>query len=68
MQVASIPKSTYEYQVNAIHKMEEKLKELYAVMNEIFTNSNQTYGYRRMQIELKNRGYFFNRKKVRKLM
>lgn len=34
----------------------------------IFRKVNETYGYRRMTAELKNRGYVINHKKVRRLM
>ncbi|EEM56611.1 Transposase [Bacillus thuringiensis serovar monterrey BGSC 4AJ1] len=43
----------------------EKIKEL---IKEIFDEHHDRYGYRRITLELQNRGYLLNHKTIRRLM
>ncbi len=63
--IARIPKSTYFYQLNIkANKDEDLIQEI----KEIFNLNHQKYGYIRITIELRNRGYKINKKKVYRLM
>ena len=46
----------------------DKDKELKAELQAIFTEHKGNYGYRRMTLELRNRGFMVNHKKVQRLM
>lgn len=43
-------------------------KKLEVEIKHIFIENNESYGYRRIASELKNRGYVINHKKVRRIM
>ena len=61
-----MPKATYMYwqkrfdRENPDKELEEKMLEIQEL--------NKDYGYRRMQGELRNRGYVVNKKKVQRIM
>ena len=62
-----MPRSTYYYycqRINQPNKYENLEKEIEQIYNENFGR----YGYRRITLELKNRGYHINHKTVQKLM
>lgn len=60
-------RSTYYYWIKKIRKT-EKYKEIKEEMMEIFHKNKGRYGYRRITMELRNRGYKINHKTVQKLM
>ena len=59
-------KSSYCYQVKAMKK--DKYVNLRTVIINIFTGSMQSYGYRRIHMELKNKGIHVSEKVVRHIM
>ena len=61
------PRSTYYYQLKQLDKL-DKDKNLKAEIQSIFTEHRGNYGYRRMTLELRNRGYMVNHKRVQRLM
>ena len=62
-----VSKSTYFYTVNT-YSRKDKDKELKELIETIFDENKSRYGYRRVWLELKNRGYTINHKKVKRLM
>ena len=67
LETARLPRSTYYYQLKQLEGI-DKDKELKVEIQVIFTEHKGNYGYRRMTLELKNRGYIVNHKKVQRLM
>ena len=67
LEVARLPRSTYYYQLKQLDKL-DKDKDLKAEIQSIFTEHRGNYGYRRMTLELRNRGYMVNHKRVQRLM
>lgn len=67
LNVAQLVSSTYYYQVNQLDKP-DKDKELKAEIQSIYDEHKGNYGYRRIHLELRNRGYIINHKKVQRLM
>jgi putative transposase len=66
-EVSGLPKATYYYYVKRmdIHDKYSEIKEQITV---IFTENRGRFGYRRITLELHNRGYCINHKTVQKLM
>lgn len=67
LKIAKMKRSTYYYTISKKDKDEEND----SLMNEIiaiFYEHKSRYGYRRITLELKNRGYSVNHKKVKRLM
>lgn len=67
LKLAGIPRSTFYYWINKIHKIDKYAK----IKDEIFSifyENKGIYGYRRITLELRNRGYIINHKTVQKLM
>ena len=60
-------RSTFYYYLNRIEKT-EKYKEIKEVIKQIYHENKGRYGYRRITLELHNRGYKINHKTVLKLM
>ncbi|WP_146177184.1 IS3 family transposase [Mycoplasmopsis arginini] len=62
-----LSKSTYFYILKSFKKIDKDapIKDL---ILEIFKKNKSRYGYRRITLELKNRGFVVNQKKVRRLM
>ena len=60
-------RSTYYYQLKQLDGL-DKDKKLKAEIQAIFIEHKGNYGYRRMTLELRNRGYIVNHKKVQRLM
>lgn len=60
-------RSTYYYWLRKMSRP-EKYKEVKEEMKAIFQENKGRYGYRRMTMELRNRGYKINHKTVQKLM
>ena len=46
----------------------DKYKEIKAVIKQIYHENKGRYGYRRITLEMKNRGYIINHKTVLKIM
>ena len=67
LETAKLARSTYYYQLKQLEK-EEQDKELKAEITAIYQEHRGNYGYRRIQLELKNRGVPVNHKKVQRLM
>ena len=67
LEAARLPRSTYYYQLKQLDKL-DKDKDLKAEIQSIFTEHRGNYGYRRMTLELRNRGYMVNHNRVQRLM
>ena len=63
----NISKSTYFYNINT-YSREDKDYEVKELIKSIFDENKSRYGYRRVTLELKNRGHIVNHKRVKKLM
>ncbi|WP_438478179.1 IS3 family transposase [Streptococcus pluranimalium] len=62
-----MPRSTYYYQVKQLDKP-DKSKAIKAEIQAIYDEHKGHYGYRRIHMELRNRGFVINHKKVQRLM
>lgn len=67
LKVAHLSRSTYYYQLSKRDK-DEKNKNLMQLITEIFNEHKGRYGFRRITLELRNKGFQVNKKKVRRLM
>ena len=67
LETASLARSTYYYQLKQLYGF-DKDKELKAEIQSIYCEHKGNYGYRRMTLELRNRGFMVNHKKVQRLM
>ncbi|MEH6956594.1 IS3 family transposase, partial [Neobacillus drentensis] len=67
VKVAGIARSTYYYWIKQMNRP-DKYKEIKELINEIFEEHQGRYGYRRITLELRNRGLKINHKTVRHLM
>ena len=67
LEAARLPRSTYYYQLKQLDRL-DKDKNLKAEIQVIFTEHRGNYGYRRITLELRNRGYMVNHKRVQRLM
>lgn len=67
VKVAGIARSTYYYWVKQMDRP-DKYKEVKELIQEIFDEHQGRYGYRRITLELHNRGIKINHKTVRRLM
>ena len=67
LEAARLPRSTYYYQLKQLDRF-DKDKDLKAEIQSIFTEHKGNYGFRRMTLELRNRGYVVNHKRVQRLM
>ena len=67
LEAARLPRSTYYYQLKQLDRL-DKDKDLKAEIQSIFTEHRGNYGYRRLTLELRNRGYMVNHKRVQRLM
>jgi len=65
--LAKISKSTYHYILKRMEKPAKYEKECPEI-RQIFEDNKGRYGYRRITMEMRNRGYTINHKTVRKLM
>lgn len=62
-----LARSTYYYQLKELEKA-DKDTELKAIIQMIYSEHRGNYGYRRIHLELRNRGFCVNHKKVQRLM
>ena len=67
LEVARLPRSTYYYQLKQLDGF-DKDKELKNEIQTIYNDHKGNYGYRRVTLELRNRGLVVNHKKVQRLM
>ncbi len=67
VKVANIARSTYYYWMKQA-KRPDKYKKVKELIKEIFSENFGRYGYRRITLELRNRGHILNHKTVRRLM
>ena len=67
LEAACLPRSTYYYQLKQLDRL-DKDKDLRAEIQSIYTEHKGNYGYRRMTLELRNRAYVVNHKRVQRLM
>ncbi|WP_346726756.1 IS3 family transposase, partial [Bacillus suaedaesalsae] len=67
LQIVGIPESSYHYHIKMMKK-ENPDQGLEESIQSIFDENNGNYGYRRIKLELKNRGVKVNHKKVQRIM
>ncbi len=67
LELASIPRSTYYYHCKKAQS-EDKYNLEKTEITAIYKENQGRYGYRRILMELRNRGYILNHKTVQKLM
>ena len=67
LNIIKLARSTYYYQLKQLDKS-DKNHDIKDEIQAIFTEHKGNYGYRRMTLELRNRGFVVNHKKVQRLM
>lgn len=67
LKVSKVKRSTY-YHVISSRDKDLKNDELMNKIIEIYYSNKKRYGYRRITLELKNKGYLVNHKKLKRLM
>ncbi|WP_090695859.1 IS3 family transposase [Bacillus sp. 166amftsu] len=67
VKIAGIARSTYYYWIKQMGRP-DKYEKIKGLIKEIFEENYGRYGYRRITLELRNRGYVLNHKTVRRLM
>ena len=67
LKAIKLARSTYYYHLKQLDKP-DKDQELKAEVQLIFIEHKGNYGYRRVHLELRNRGYLVNHKRVQRLM
>ena len=67
LKAIKLARSTYYYHLKQLDKP-DKDQELKAEIQLIFIEHKGNYGYRRIHLELRNRGYLVNHKRVQRLM
>lgn len=67
LSIAELPRSTYYYYVKK-EKEPDKYSQVKEEIQQIFDENQGRYGYRRITLELHNRGYQINHKTVQRLM
>ena len=67
LETAYLARSTYYYQLKQLDG-QDKDKEIKGEIQEIYYEHKGNYGYRRITLELRNRGFVVNHKKVQHLM
>ena len=67
LKAIKLARSTYYYHLKQLDKP-DKDQELKAEVQLIFIENKGNYGYRRIHLELRNRGYLVNHKRVQRLM
>ncbi len=68
LKVAGVAKSTYFYHISNMDKVNELEEEIKSQILSIFSENKGRYGYRRITLELKNRGFNVNHKKIQRIM
>ena len=67
LETAHLARSTYYYQLKQLDG-HDKDKEIKGEIQEIYYEHKGNYGYRRITLELRNRGFVVNQKKVQRLI
>jgi len=67
LETARLARSTYYYHLKQLDQP-DKNQELKAEIQSIYREHKGNYGYRRVTLELRNRGFVVNHKKVQRLM
>ncbi|EJO19744.1 HTH-like domain protein, partial [Streptococcus sp. BS35b] len=67
LETARLARSTYYYQLKQLDGV-DKDQELKTEIQAIYNDHKGNYGYRRIHLELRNRGYLVNHKRVQRLM
>ena len=67
LKAIKLARSTYYYHLKQLDKP-DKDQDLKAEIQSIFIEHKGNYGYRRIHLELRNRGYLVNHKRVQRLM
>ncbi|HEW4089988.1 TPA: IS3 family transposase [Streptococcus pneumoniae] len=67
LETARLARSTYYYQLKQLDGI-DKDKEIKTEIQAIYNEHKGNYGYRRIHLELRNRGFVVNHKKVQRLM
>lgn len=67
LSIAQLPRATYYYHARRLTKP-DKYAEIREQVTGIFHENRGRYGYRRITMELRNRGYVINHKTVQRLM
>ncbi|QQX25648.1 IS3 family transposase [Heyndrickxia sporothermodurans] len=67
LHVVGIPESSYHYHIKMMKKVnpDQGLEDL---IQSIFEENDGNYGYRRIHLELGNRGYKVNHKRIQRIM
>lgn len=67
LEILDLKRSTYYYQLSKLTQVDKdhKIKD---AIQEIYETHKGNYGYRRITLELRNRGFIVNHKKVQRLM
>ena len=66
LRISGLKRSTYYYVYS--HMDEDKDAQLKQLISDIFNENKGRYGYRRIDLELRNRGYTVNHKKIKRIM
>lgn len=67
MKISALSKSTYFYTLNKVN-LDDKNQSIIDEISDVFKSNKSRYGYRRVTLELKNRGLTVNHKKVKRIM
>ena len=67
LKIIKLARSTYYYHLKQL-KQEDKNHDIKTEIQTIYTEHKGNYGYRRITLELRNRGFIINQKKVQCLM
>ena len=67
LKIIKLARSTYYYHLKQLDQS-DKDDQVKAEIQLIYTEHKGNYGYRRMTLELRNRGFVVNHKKVQRLM
>jgi len=67
LRTAKLARSTYYYHLRRL-KMDDKEQGIKGQIQEVYQEHKGNYGYRRITLELRNRGFIINHKRVQRLM
>ena len=67
LKIIKLARSTYYYHLKRLDQP-DKNRELKAEIQTIYNDHKGNYGYRRVTLELKNRGFVVNHKRVQRLI
>lgn len=67
LKIVGIPEATYHYHIQQLKK-DDPDKEWKELIREVFEKHEGKYGYRRIHLELRNKGNKINHKKVQRIM